>query len=143
MSGPWPFFSISRFRTIISACVYDLPFLFFPFCLLLPCRPNISRSGFTLHKHARRSTGASLFLLRFYGKMARNENEEKKTNNACTESQILTVSLSDFPSLLSIERTEKPSPRRYDMRDTYICVFYFFLTFLSLFLLSPPLSLLI
>lgn len=51
--------------------------------------------------------------------MTRNENEKKKTNNACTESQILTVSLSDFPSLLSIERTEKPSPRRYDDMRIY------------------------
>lgn len=133
--------SLSRFRTIICTCVYDLPFLFFLFCLFLtsPCRSKYSRFDFTLHKHARRSTGASLFLLMFYrgNSVKWKRGKKRDRQRVYRKSDFNGVFLSDFPSLLSTEKTEK-----YLVFSTLRSRFLFFLTFLSLFLLSP-LSLLI
>lgn len=61
------------------------------------------------------------------------KTRKKKASNACTESQILTASLSDFPSLLSTKNRKVPSTLRSLL---YAFSFFFFFKRFSRFSFS-------
>lgn len=129
------------FVLLYPACVYDLPSLF-PFWSSTSLRAGriVLVMRFLRYTSARGEARAHpSFSWDLIGELARDENEKKRSiNRVYREPDFKPASFSStFPPCF-LPRIEKPSPRRYDMR-----VFFLFLTFLSLLLLSPPLSLLI